>query len=192
MTSDELKTAATGFLPGAVVGAVVVWLAMSMTPAPVVPVTLPSDTTDSTQDEKNAENSTEKSAGETQAPKGDTRPAAQQAGTNTLEAGDQPAGRAVLVKRVSLEKTSWIAVRDFADGKIGNVLGASRKDKGTTQDVIIDLLRATEPGKQYAIVIFADNGDGAFSTKTDTPILAGAEPYRVTFSATTPVTPNGR
>jgi hypothetical protein len=186
MTSDELKTAATGFLPGAVVGAVVVWLAMSMTPTPIVPVTLPSDTTDRAQDEKSPEKSVE------QPPSGKAKEPAQVTNTNTVEVSDQPAGRAVMVKRISLEKTSWIAVRDFKDGKIGNVLGASRKEKGTMQDVIIDLLRSTEPGQQYAVVIFTDNGDGAFSTKTDTPVLSGSEPYRVTFSATTPVAPSGR
>ena len=177
MTSDELKTAATGFLPGVVVGAVVVWLAMSMTPAPIVPVSLPSDTKDSEQ----------KSAPETK-----TAPAQTTTSGNKLEVVDQPAGRAVIVKSVTVEKTSWIAVRDFANGKIGNVLGASRREPGTSRDTVVDLLRGTEPGKQYAVVLFIDNGDGAFSTKTDTPFMSGTETYRVIMTATTPVAPNGR
>jgi len=187
MTSDELKTAATGFLPGAVVGAVVVWLAMSMTPPPNIPVTLPSDTSDSAQKEEKKD--TKDSASSATDTKQATKAAPQGV---SLEAADQPAGRAVTVKRVTLDKTSWIAVRDFSGGKIGNVLGASRKEAGTLTGVVVDLLRTTEPGKQYAIVIFTDNGDGTFSTKTDTPVLSGTDPYRVTFTATTPVAPNGR
>lgn len=179
MTSDELKTAATGFLPGAVVGAAIVWLAMSMAPGPVqVPLTLPSDTQDSTTE-------TDKS------PTPDTAQKSSPSGAR-VKTDDQPAGRAAMIKSVSLEATSWIAIRDYSDGKIGNVLGAVRREKGESTNVVIDLLRATEPGKQYAIVIFAENGDGTFSTKTDTPVLAGTDAVHATFTAQTPVAPNGR
>ena len=174
MTSDELKTAATGFLPGAVVGAVVVWLAMSMTPAPSPVPTLPSDTRDTNEAPAP---STETSA--------DVRP-------SMLQVLDQPAGRAVVVKSVDVSATSWIAVRDYADQKIGNVLGAARREKGTSRDVVVDLLRATEPGKQYAVVILTDNGDGEFSTKTDSPLMDGAKQVMTVFTASIPVAPNGR
>lgn len=183
MTSDELKTAATGFLPGAVVGATIVWLAMSMAPAPAaVPITLPSDTQDS-----------EPSSTQTDEPENAASPTPNTSGSSRIHAEDQPAGRAVLIKRVDLDKTSWIAVRDYADMKIGNVLGAVRREPGISENVVVDLLRATEPGKQYAVVIFADNGDGAFDTKTDTSILAAGEDVQhAVLTAQTPVAPNGR
>lgn len=172
MTSDELKTAATGFLPGAVVGAAVVWLAMSMTPAPAPVPTLPSDTKD------------------TETPITETKAAP--ASASVLDVIDQPAGRAVVVKRLDVAATSWIAVRDYADDKIGNVLGAVRREKGTAQNAVIDLLRATEPGKKYVVVIFTDNGDGEFSTKTDTPLKDSTDTVKAVFTAQTPVAPNGR
>jgi len=174
MTSDELKTAATGFLPGAVVGAVVVWLAMSMTPAPSPVPTLPSDTRDTSEAPAQIPESSS-----------DVRP-------KTLQVLDQPAGRAVVVKSVDISVTSWIAVRDYVDQKIGNVLGAVRRAEGTSQDVVVDLLRSTEPGKQYAVVILTDNGDGEFSTKTDSPLMDGTAQVMGVFTATVPVAPNGR
>ncbi len=175
MTSDELKTAATGFLPGVVVGAAVVWLAMSMSASPMIPVSLDADTTDP----------------EPQAPSEAVVKTAPPTGVS-VSANDQPAGRAVIVEKAMLTATSWIAIRDFADGKIGNILGAVRREAGASDDVIVDLLRATVPGSEYAVVVFTDDGDGKFDSKRDTPVMSGDEPYHVTMTATTPVTPNGR
>ncbi len=99
---------------------------------------------------------------------------------------DQPAGRAVVVESATLPELGWIAVREVKDGKPGNVLGAVRRDAGTSNQVVVDLLRNTEPDGAYEIVLYTDDGDKTFELSEDT-LLPGASP----FTATLPLSPSG-
>lgn len=77
---------------------------------------------------------------------------------------DQPAGDTVTVESATLPQLGWIAVRD-SDGR---TLGAGRFDAGTVTNVQVPLLRATEPGQRYQVLLYVDDGDKAFDLHTDT------------------------
>ena len=168
MNAMDWKSGLITFFPGVVVGGALIMAVQTFTGREVVPVQSPV---------ANAETKTN-TVSET---------------GQTLAVVDQPAGRAVMIQKVTLDATSWIAVRDLNnDGSVGNILGAVRRNTGAHSDVIIDLLRSTEPEKKYAVVLFTDNGDGTFSTKSDAPYMNGAEIFRTEFSVTTPRSPGGR
>lgn len=74
----------------------------------------------------------------------------------------QSAGDTVVVESVTVPPPGvWVAVREVADDELGNVLGAIRV-KGPRSNVSIPLLRATEPGRTYAIQLYRDDAGGVF------------------------------
>lgn len=83
-----------------------------------------------------------------------------------VHADDQPAGDSVRVVEARLSRISWIAVRDdmriFGAGKVTPPQGG-----GTMTDVSVPLLKNTESGKTYKVVVYADDGDGVFDFKKD-------------------------
>lgn len=84
----------------------------------------------------------------------------------------QQAGQTVHVQRATLPTDGWIVVHEeILDGVIGNALGAARKNAGVHESVTVDLLRNTEPHKQYWIALYTDNGDKIFSLQNDVPML---------------------
>ena len=167
MNIMDWKSGLVGFFPGVIVGGAFIMAAQTFTGRDVAPVQTPV---------ASAEANTKAISN-----------------TQTLIVVDQPAGRAVVVKQATLDATSWIAIRDLqADGSVGNILGAVRRDAGAHNDVIIDLLRSTEPEKKYAAVLFTDNGDGTFNSKSDAPYMDTSEVFKTIFSVTVPRSPGGR
>lgn len=75
---------------------------------------------------------------------------------------DQPAGSSVAVESVTVPPPGvWVAVREVNGVDLGNVLGAARV-VGPHSDVIVSLLRPTEPKRSYAIELYRDDNNGAF------------------------------
>jgi hypothetical protein len=171
MKSDQWKMAAYWFLPGAAIGALLMWMYTGS-----IGITMPAPNPDSTA------NASEQ------------QPTNEQAPQHQLEVRDQPAGHAVIVERVVLTETSWVAVRELnEDGSVGNILGAARRDAGEHERVVVDLLRSTEPDKRYALVIFTDDGDKAFDSKKDTPVMEAENKLLMSaFGAQTPLGPGGQ
>lgn len=89
-----------------------------------------------------------------------------------ITVSDQKAGMVALVSLVSTDAPAWLALRENNNGLVGNILGAKRLDVGTAGNVEIPLLRATQVGKSYSVVLFKDNGDKVFDFKTDAPMTA--------------------
>lgn len=85
----------------------------------------------------------------------------------TVDVSNQKAGNFVLVDQVKVDAESWVAVRDWSVAGYGRILGARRVPSGESALVTVDLLRATEAGKTYAVVLYRDNGDKQFDHKTD-------------------------
>lgn len=79
-----------------------------------------------------------------------------------VSVASQPAGFEVVVESVKVPLVGvWIAVRETNSTDLGNVLGAARVS-GTHSSVSIPLLRATEPGRTYAVELYRDDNDGLF------------------------------
>ena len=70
----------------------------------------------------------------------------------------------------TLDRTGWIVVREDVDGNIGNILGARLSDPGGFVGGEVKLLRNTEPGKVYYVLLYADDGNRAFDIATDLPM----------------------
>lgn len=87
--------------------------------------------------------------------------------TEMVSVLDQPAGNSVTVSSATLAQDGWLAVRDSE----GRVLGAARLDAGTASDVMVELLRATEAGQHYQVLVYVDDGDKEFDLKKDTLVM---------------------
>lgn len=80
-----------------------------------------------------------------------------------LEVADQAPGMSVKVASANLVQTGWIAVRDSN----GRTLGAGRFEAGAHQGVEVPLLRGTEAGQSYQVLIYVDDGDRVFDLHKD-------------------------
>ncbi len=89
--------------------------------------------------------------------------------TDDVRVGDQKAGDAVVLERVSLSRPGWIAIREEIAGQPGNILGAAWFGAGVHEGVV-PLLRETKPGATYNAFIFADDGDKQFNNLKDVPV----------------------
>lgn len=111
----------------------------------------------------------------------------------SVSVSDQPAGRAVMVSRIRLDVPAWIAVRELVNDSPTRILGAVLRDTGDHADVTVDLLRTTEPDREYVISLYKDNGDNVFDSKKDTLVeWATEDSAAARFSAQTPRSPAGR
>ncbi len=90
------------------------------------------------------------------------------ASSDIAQAENQVAGKSVIVSKVKLSATSWVAVHEDRAGELGNVLGARRFAQGEYQNSLVPLLRGTTSGQKYYVGIYKENGDGKFDRKTDT------------------------
>ena len=80
----------------------------------------------------------------------------------SVSVAHQPAGDTVVVESVTVPPPGvWVAVREVADDELGNVLGAVRVI-GPKSGVAVPLLRATEPGRSYAVQLYRDDASGVF------------------------------
>ncbi len=92
----------------------------------------------------------------------------------------QGAGMSVAVEKATVSVPTWIVIYEDRDGKPGNALGAGLffpENKGG----VVELLRATSPGKTYLAVKQADNGDRKFSLKDDVYVSEEGEVEWVSF-----------
>ncbi|MBI4118233.1 MAG: hypothetical protein HY455_01690 [Parcubacteria group bacterium] len=105
---------------------------------------------------------------------------------NALVVTNQSAGNTVLVSLVSLEQSGWVAVHEQTpEGNLGNILGARRFDAGKQFGQSIALLRGTEAGKVYQVVLHADDADNVFDFRLELPVTtAGGEGIAAVFTAT--------
>lgn len=100
---------------------------------------------------------------DTSAPKAST--------SESVTVEDQIGGETVMVKMSGMTSDRWIAVHELDEtGNPGWVLGASLFRKGATEGTV-ELIRGTEAGKKYSVVIHSEDGDGAFSLRLDLPVL---------------------
>lgn len=90
--------------------------------------------------------------------------------TKLFSVADQKAGLAVNVSDITLEKDTWIAIReDNGNGELGNILGASLFFNETKGSADVALVRTTEANKNYYAVLYIDDGDKVFDFKKDQP-----------------------
>lgn len=98
---------------------------------------------------------------------GSTATSTSTTGSTAISVSDQSAGNTVTVESVTVPPPGvWVAVRDVNGSTLGNVLGAELVG-GPRSNVEVSLLRATVPGRQYAIELYRDDGNGTFDVNSD-------------------------
>ncbi|PIR83728.1 hypothetical protein COU18_03580 [Candidatus Kaiserbacteria bacterium CG10_big_fil_rev_8_21_14_0_10_51_14] len=109
-----------------------------------------------------------------------TTPSVAATGNESVTVVDQPAGSSVLVASVSVPQMGWVAVRD----NNGHVLGAARVEAGTHASVVVPLLRVTESGGRYQVLLYTDDGDREYDLHKDSLLMrADASVVGAMFSA---------
>ena len=97
---------------------------------------------------------------------------------------DQKAGNTVVVSKLNLDKTYWVAIRDSRSTNVApRVLGAKKIFAGSHSDEAIYVSRATEAGKSYDVVLFKDAPDFNYSASMMVMDSNGNEPIGATFKA---------
>lgn len=82
--------------------------------------------------------------------------------SGAVSVADQHAGPDVIVESVTVPPPGvWVAVHEMNVGNLGNVLGAVRV-VGPHTNISVSLLRATEPGRSYAVELYRDDNNGEF------------------------------
>jgi len=162
---EETQKTVVSFVVGLLVGGLLVW---SFSPtkgiSPTVindgnkEVTIPTDIATP----KEEVTTTEK---QVTAPKAIALPV----GEGAVKVTNQSAGHKVVLESATFPiKEGWIGVRDYNDDKLGGLLGVARfsEAQGLVPTSIV-LQRATEVGKNYALVFYTEDGDREFSLATD-------------------------
>lgn len=82
--------------------------------------------------------------------------------SGAVSIASQLSGPSVMVESVTIPPLGmWVAVREVNGRDLGNILGATRVI-GPHSNVTVPLLRATEPGRSYAIELYRDDNGGTF------------------------------
>jgi hypothetical protein len=89
---------------------------------------------------------------------------------NSVTLSEQTAGNMVSLTKVALAQDGWVVIHEDANGELGRILGAAWFPKGVSENVSVELLRNTISNTKYYAVLYSDNGDKKFDSKTDRPI----------------------
>ncbi|MCX6736085.1 MAG: hypothetical protein NTZ13_03310 [Candidatus Parcubacteria bacterium] len=100
---------------------------------------------------------------------------------NFVSVSGQAAGSSVALSKVKIVKDGWVAIREDEEGEFGRILGAAWFPTGTNENVSVELLRNTQSGGKYYTVLYVDNGDHQFSTKTDILVMENGKPASQVF-----------
>jgi len=92
--------------------------------------------------------------------------------SSAVSVSNQAAGSSVVVDAVTVAPPGvWVAVQELgSDNTLGNVLGAARV-RGPRSNVTVTLLRDTVPAHRYAVVLYRDDGDEAFTLSGDSAYI---------------------
>ena len=93
-------------------------------------------------------------------------------GAGNIVVSDQPATNSIEMDSATYPVSEgWVGVRDYQDGQLGRILGVMRFSE--SQGLIpesIELLTPTVAGREYAVVVFTEDGDFDFNLAADVQI----------------------
>lgn len=106
--------------------------------------------------------------------------------SGAVSVANQTSGESVAIESVTVPPPGvWVAVRETNGTDLGNVLGAERV-VGPRGNIIVSLLRPTEPDRSYAIQLYRDDNNGAFDPAVNSVYVDFDTGARVvTFFSTT-------
>ncbi len=93
-------------------------------------------------------------------------------GEGKITLGDQVSGSAIALAAATYPVSEgWVGVRDYQNDQLGALLGVVRfsEEQGLVPNQIV-LQRPTTAGREYAVVIYKENGDRQFNIAEDAQI----------------------
>jgi hypothetical protein len=169
MQQDGQKTI-VAFIVGLLIGGMLVWAFSG--PSTQAPSPTPDEEVDMMTDDSDDEimNSSSDDESDETAPEAPTP--SLQVGDGEISVPDQPAGTSVALERATYPVSEgWIGVREFDNERLGFILGVVRfsESQGLVPEGIV-LQRSTIPGRDYAVVVFTEDGDFNFNLANDVQI----------------------
>jgi hypothetical protein len=176
MTEENKKTI-VAFIAGLLVGGLLVFIFGNPGPASEQPVEEERNSTEETDETDENDEADEDEEEDTETPTPASNPTVT---GGEVDVDDQPAGRVVVFSGANFPTAEgWVAVRDYANGQLGDILGAARWNKLTALlPTSVRLLRGTTAGNEYAIVFYTENGDRVFSLATDVQMSSVMETFK--------------
>lgn len=173
-TQQNDKKTVVAFIVGLIIGGLLVWAFSGPSAnAPSKTDKMADDKETVTQDDEEIVSTTEEGDGSDAGTAGVTsKPVALPVGDGKVEVGDTTAGTKVALTSVTFPVAEgWVGVRDYADERLGGLLGVVRfsKEQGLIPGEVY-LQRATKAGSNYAIVMYTENGDRTFNLANDVQI----------------------
>ena len=163
---DSSKTL-VAFVVGLLIGGMLVW-AFS---GPSVDAPQPNQDDEAAEVTKEATTNEE---GEAATPEEESAPAAPtlEVGDGVVEVQNQAAGMSVTLDRATYPiEEGWIGVRDYDNGQLSFIKGVVRFSAAAglvPQDIVLQV--PTQPGQEYAVVMFSEDGDNVFNPAGDVQI----------------------
>lgn len=163
---QETQKTLVAFVVGLLIGGMLVWAFSG--PSADAPATQNKDEVDETTSEMDED---EEEATDTDEEMEVSSPVLE-VGSGEIRVNDQPAGSSVnLDGAVYPINEGWVGVREYTNEDLGFLLGAVRFSESNNQvPTEIALLRPTTAGRDYAIVVYTEDGDSSFNLATDVQI----------------------
>ncbi len=169
---QEAQKTVVSFVIGLLIGGLLVWAFSG--PTSDAPTQKTSDDTDSKSEKmKSEENSEQVKADPEMDP---VEVVAEKpvlpVGDGKISVQDQPAGSGVTLASATYPVSEgWVGVRDYSSGQLGSLLGAVRfsEEQGLVPTEIV-LQRPTTTGREYAVVVYKENGDRQLNLAEDVQI----------------------
>jgi hypothetical protein len=175
--NQESQKTLVSFVVGLLIGGLIVWMFTgSTTQAPVVDETTEGATSSasnvveeqentSSEEGESSDDSTEPTNDESINEDDSTTTSSMSVGDGDVSVSNQDASDMVALDAVTYPMSDgWIGVAEYSSDRIGNLLGVARfsQAEGLVPESI-QLLRATEPGKTYAIVFYGPSESKEFN-----------------------------
>lgn len=167
-TQDGSKTLVS-FVVGLLIGGMLVWAFSGPTPEAVEQL---ENSNDSVMDSENSEDVSAEEVGDLNEVNSSRNTTTLPTGDGSIGVSNQAAGKVVSLNQATYPiNEGWIGVRDYNNGQLGFIKGVIRFSAAAGRvPQTIPLQAPTQAGKEYAVVIFTDNGDNAFNPAGDVQI----------------------
>jgi hypothetical protein len=170
---QEGQKTVVSFVVGLLIGGLLVWAFSGPTDTKKADETKTDADKEEVSDTDSKASDTDTKTEETE----DTAPVAEEkavlkVGDGSIVVADQPASSAIALTSATYPVSEgWVGVRDYQNGQLGAILGVVRfsEEQGLVPNQIV-LQRPTTTGREYAVVVYAENGDRQFNLAADVQI----------------------
>lgn len=182
--TDENKKTIIAFVTGLLIGGLLVYIFANPAERAAVNDAAPADNDTEEVSTIGDEDIEEETEDRTETTTSSTAPVTPEASNSSnvsgdVEVDDQAAGNRVALADVEYPAAAgWIGIRDYENGRLTGLLGVARWNEAEgLMPTSVELVRATEAGKTYAVVFYSDNGDKKFNLATDVQISDSIETF---------------